>query len=879
MVRISLLSAAIAATAAIITVSNAAELIPGRYIVEMETTPEPARAEIRAKADDASSLLGNLGINAEVKHRYGLAFPGMAVQLANDADVDRLRKAPGVKRVIPVRRYRIEPPRTLAVGRTAFTDSGEEFSLAEPMRQVHNLTDLFAARQKYGLTGKGIKVGVIDSGIDYTHPDLGGCFGEGCRVQYGFNFPDKTTDPNNPIDCFYHGTHVAGIIGAQGTEVSGVAPEATLGAYRIGSCLGDIEESDVVAAIERSLADGMDVINMSLGWFPRYPWDVVSVAVKNAVKQGLIAVISNGNSGPQLYTARTPGVVDGAISVGAINNYIFSSYALSATIPGQGTELLPILEFGQGTNDRRLAGAGTRQVAVANSGDRAANCSISNIADLAGKAVVWEQTDIICGYKAFEQVLSTGPGALLFPATTPFESIAVNYTSLYNSGIPNIVVSKETIAKFKDGLTKGQVTVTGLTDVRAIKNQAAGQLANFSSRGPSAELQLKPQVSLPGGNIYSTFPVRKGSYAVLSGTSMSAPYVTGLVALYLQQRGKQTPERVQAALQNAAHNKIARQPGLFDGFDSPANIGSGLVNASVLLDPNTTLLTPSQLALNDTGRPGFFGSYIRPLTITNNAKVTVTYDLGHEASIAVAPSWNKTIPQLYAKAAAAVTFSQSVVTIPAGRSQSIRATIVPPSGLDEKAYYAYGGWLVAKPRDASLTAVKTVYLGVKGNFANAEIFSDAIFSLNFVDKLPDGTPVFDPYRDFFSSGSVVQRYASRHIEAFYEDANGRNAGYLAYAKNVGSYIGSQFQLADYTCEPDQLDKNSNYCSLADGKPVKPGKYRIAVRAQRPFTVDANPRSYQTAYSQWFFLNSSRPATPQQQQQQQQPQPSTPTTKV
>ncbi len=113
------------------------------------------------------------------------------------------------------------------------------------------MTGADIAQSELGYTGAGVKVAVMDTGVDYQHPDLGGCFGPGCRVAFGWDFVGDTfnADPsstaynpvpapdNDPDDCNGHGTHVAGIIGANGT-VTGVAPDVTFGAYRVFGWVG-----------------------------------------------------------------------------------------------------------------------------------------------------------------------------------------------------------------------------------------------------------------------------------------------------------------------------------------------------------------------------------------------------------------------------------------------------------------------------------------------------------------------------------------------------------------------------------------------------------------------------------------------------------------
>ena len=197
------------------------------------------------------------------------------------------------------------------------------------------MTGADIAQNELGLTGEGIKVAVMDTGIDYDHPDLGGGFGPGKRVFTGWDFvgdaynadptspafnPVPAPDPN-PDDCNGHGTHVAGIVGANGA-VTGVAPDVTFGAYRVFGCQGSVTDDIMIAAMERVLADDMDVLNMSIGdAFNNWPGSPTAAASDRLVKKGVVVVASIGNSGANgLYAAGAPGVGDDVIGVASYDN-------------------------------------------------------------------------------------------------------------------------------------------------------------------------------------------------------------------------------------------------------------------------------------------------------------------------------------------------------------------------------------------------------------------------------------------------------------------------------------------------------------------------------------------------------------------------------
>jgi subtilisin family serine protease len=223
-----------------------------------------------------------------VKREFRHLFTGIAARIHREAvpDIERL---PTVKRV--------------------WTDRKVRAHLAESVP----LIGADRVQTELGASGRGVTVAIIDSGIDYTHPDLGGCLGAGCKVVGGY---DLFNDDADPMDDAGHGTHVAGIVAANGS-IQGVAPEASLLAYKVLSSSGFGWQSTIIAAIERAHIEGADVINLSLGGGGD-PLDPLSKAVDNAVRGGVVVVASAGNGGQYGYeTVGSPGAARKAITVGA----------------------------------------------------------------------------------------------------------------------------------------------------------------------------------------------------------------------------------------------------------------------------------------------------------------------------------------------------------------------------------------------------------------------------------------------------------------------------------------------------------------------------------------------------------------------------------
>jgi subtilisin family serine protease len=180
-----------------------------------------------------------------------------------------------------------------------------------------------ASSVRVNASGSGVVVAIIDSGVDYTHPALGGGMGPGRRVIGGYDFVNGDDDPK---DDNRHGTHVAGIVAANSATLSGLAPDVSLLVYKVLDAAGKGRQSDVIAALERAIdpngdgdpSDRADVANLSLG-APGNPLDPVAQAVERAVAAGMVVCAAAGNDG--IYHAiGSPAVAASAIAVGAAAN-------------------------------------------------------------------------------------------------------------------------------------------------------------------------------------------------------------------------------------------------------------------------------------------------------------------------------------------------------------------------------------------------------------------------------------------------------------------------------------------------------------------------------------------------------------------------------
>ena len=266
-------------------------------VAEHRRAVERATAEIVRLENESrrAAGLGPTAASAVVRHQYHRVFLGVAARV-RATTVAALERAPGVSRVWPDREVR--------------TTLAESVPLVGASRVWDDL----------GITGLGTVIAVIDSGIDYTHPDLGGCLGPTCKVIGGLDFVELDADP---MDDHGHGTHVAGIAAGNGT-IRGVAPDARLLAYKALASNGSGPDSGIIAAIDSAVDpdddpgtdDGADVINLSLGR-PGGPDEPISQAVDNAVAAGVVVVASAGNAGPAYETVGAPGAARRAITVGA----------------------------------------------------------------------------------------------------------------------------------------------------------------------------------------------------------------------------------------------------------------------------------------------------------------------------------------------------------------------------------------------------------------------------------------------------------------------------------------------------------------------------------------------------------------------------------
>ena len=630
-----------------------------------------------------------------------------------------------------------------------------------------NQTGASATWENLKFTGKGMKIAIIDSGIDYYHTMFGGAgvdaynaddntiIEEGsfptAKVIGGYDFVGDGYDARDaakiavpdpdPRDCSYfngaaasaggHGSHVAGTaagygVNQDGTTYSGPytaaavaglkigpgsAPEASLLAYRVFGCNGSVNSDIIVAAINRAVADGANVINMSLGSSFGSASGAEQTAVNNAFKAGVVSTISAGNSGANPYITGAPGATPSALTVAALNkntspgnvNIVPSSgNAVNATTPG-GTGAVP-------------ADGITVYSAHLSNATKKLGCTAADLQDGSGNSLVTGKlVPIVRGTCTFvtkeaSAFANGAAGVVLVNNTTGTLSPA------WNGTVPVLVYTYA--SGTNTAAVNNLIAMNGKTVTFTKYNY--GKAADFTSSGPRVgDAGFKPDVAAPGVSIRSTAVGTGTGYADFSGTSMAAPHTAGSVALVRQAHPTWTALQAKAAMVNNAtrdSSKIAQNTILTGNgvIQSPAAISNGL-----LVYP-TTALKDGDTSLAFGVREDNSVSVTRAITVDNQTGAATTVTLSATFDTAVAGP--------------AMAFSKNNFTIAKGGTAQVNVTYTAPRDFMAATLMATGARV-----NALFGQISVAHTGNGAEFASTMPFSSVNYGRSAINLRRSGS--------------------------------------------------------------------------------------------------------------------------------------------
>ncbi len=693
----------------------------GSWFVELESEPASSgtdaetltaeRQEFRASAKDA-------GVDYSVRRTFHTLFNGYSIDM-DSTQLGKLQRTEGVKAIYPM--TRVEIPETVP---------SNEPDLATAL----GMTGADIAQNELGLTGEGVKVAVMDTGIDVDHPDLGGPGFPNDRVVAGYDlvgddYNAASSDPDQrvphpdavPDDCQGHGTHVAGIVGAdaEGRDggITGVAPGVSFGAYRVFGCEGSTDADIMVAAMERALADDMDVLNMSIGSAFSWPTYPTATASDRLVDRGMVVVASIGNSGATgLYSAGAPGLGEKVIGVASFDNTHVTARSAVANPSGAPVAYLGLSNVAdpptEGTTDP-----------LVNAGPVCPSAGIPLEADVAGKTALIARGTCPFAEK-YATAFDAGATAVVIYNSSPG---LFSGGGVVDRGVPGIGISQADGRALVAELAAGtEVTLTWTDDEVSSPSPTGGLISSFSSYGLSPDLTLKPDIGAPGGNINSTLPLEQGGHGVNSGTSMASPHVAGAVALLLEAKPDLRAWQVRDILQNSADPA--------DWFGAPGagyvenahRQGAGMLDVPGAVQAGASVL-PAKLSLGENTSTGTTTKWV---TVRNTTRETVTYTVSHAPALA---TYGNTFAPSFADAYADVSFSRESVTLRPGRSGTVGVTVTAPEATDAD-QLIYGGYVVVTADDG--TAYSVPYAGYAGDYQAIDPITPVMSGGEVVADLP-----------------------------------------------------------------------------------------------------------------------------------------------
>ncbi|MBQ8579457.1 MAG: S8 family serine peptidase [Oscillospiraceae bacterium] len=648
-----------------------------------------------------------------------------------------------------------------------------------------------------GYTGTGMTIAILDTGLDMDHPsfaadpELGanswtkeyvasmldklnasdlysGLTADdlyySAKVPFAFNYGSDILDVTHADGIGDHGTHVAGIAGANAVEGSGVvgmAPDAQIIVMKVFNPRGGAAMADIIEALEDAMILGVDVANLSLGssaGFSSSAVDWIDELFASLADCNMIVNVSAGNDGHSAYgnmwgtnmnptfapdnaAIASPATYANASAIASVDNSMTLGNAL--LLNGAAYMYNDAVDLSVTFNS--LAGQELQYVLVGGYGEAADFEGL----DVAGKVAV-----VARGVTSFSSKLANaeaaGAIALIVTNNTPgsIATIGMAMTDEYGnlpegvSGtVPAVLVSLATGEALAAAVSESYSLTVSAEPIQVI-DEDGGQMSIFSSWGVSPDLRLVPDIAGVGGNVYSCYD--GGEYGFMSGTSMSCPQVSGISALVLEYlqgvvEGEVSRDMLDGVLMSTAEPVIDKASGL---EASPRQQGAGLVNA-------LNAVTSGAYLSVDGGRPkaelgddaAKAGVYSFTFTVHNFSDADKTYALS--ASLlteAVDPEY--AAMGLYFMAGyecvldGTVSFSADSVTVAAGSTADITVTVTLSEAgktwLDT--YYPNGGYVEGfvhlENADENGVDLSLPYMGFYGDWTKADAFDSAFWYEN-----------------------------------------------------------------------------------------------------------------------------------------------------
>ncbi|ORZ20206.1 peptidase S8/S53 domain-containing protein [Absidia repens] len=716
---------------------------------------------------------------------------------------------PWVKAIYPI--YQVPRPEWIAFDSDSNANNVMSSTFASspvlPQRPFDDhSSQIQSVHEKLGITGKDVTVCLLDSGVDYHHPALGGGFGPGYKVKYGANIVDPSEDdkvighhlgPDDPMDpcpANGHGTHVAGIIAGMDEKMrfSGVAPNASLGMWRIFGCESGASEDTVIQGLTLAQQAGCNIINLSLGVQSAWSEDAMAVVAERLTQQGVIVVTVAGNQGSGgAFLQNTPGTGKHVVSVASLDNTFYPSKLLDIdSIPDESF----VYELSSTTN---TFPDGILMTLFNLSGIPTDACdnnlrSLHGSETIKGNILLAQRGGCTFDEKANNAHQQLGAVAILiYDANNLSDGVGTMDTfplQTYNNTIPVASIPRSLAQRLyqkNSSLPLLPSRISFFPELVDEMMESALEVSSFSSVGPSYELDLKPNIAGIGGQIYSTLPLHlknsgvfEKGWGIRSGTSMAAPHVAGAMALLLEafrqnQQIKDHGFYLVEHMQN--HAKIPMKiSGNMNIPDHPLLQGAGLVQPFDAIT-NPIHITPSQISFNDTASTSDYKTCT--LEISNYGFEPVTLTVEHLPSRSVDPYMPKSNhtaglnhftllePIGRGNKKVSLTFSHPSLTLDPGQTIAVQVQVKLPPDQSVYDYQMYGGyiqWKSASEKNQTVVQASVPYFGVLGALHDLPIFDDGFPYLSSSQNLSavyTGADVFT-----FALGGVSSKNETNLVE-------------------------------------------------------------------------------------------------------------------